>query len=163
MATTYITVDEFKALSVMPSSTIESIESSSPGWIDTQLEYWSAQIDSRLRKRYEVPFASPYPIAVKGWLARIVTVRCFLKGGVDPSDLQFAEVKADADMALAEIKEAADSNTGLFDLPLRENTTDTGVSRGGPFGYSEASPYVWMDGQAETGRYEDSSRRGTGG
>lgn len=162
MATTYLTVDEFKALSVMPSSDLEAIESSSPGWIDTQLEYWSAQIDSRLRKRYAAPFASPYPIAVKGWLARLVTVRLFLKRGVDPSDMQFDVIKLDAEQAAAEIKEASDSNTGLFDLPLRADTTDTGVSKGGPFSYAEASPYVWTDVQVDAGRYEDSSRRGTG-
>lgn len=157
----YLTENEFLALTTMPSSTVDSLAVVSPGWIAQQLSYWSAQIDARLRKRYAAPFASPYPLAVQGWLARIVTVRCYLKNGVDPNDLQFAEIKADADAALAEIKEAADSNEGLFDLPLRADTTATGVSRGGPFGYSEASPYVWTDVQSDIGRSEDRSRGGS--
>lgn len=163
MTTQYLTLAEFKSLSLMPSSDIDRVESESPGWIDSQLVYWSAQIDARLRKRYAAPFETPYPIAVQGWLARLVTVRLYLKRGVDPSDMQFDVIKLDAEQASAELKEAADSATGLFDLPLRQDTTDTGVSRGGPFGYSEASPYVWTDVQADAGRYEDKSRRGTGG
>lgn len=161
MATPYLTFDEFKSLSVMPGEDLDALEQVSPGWIDTQLEYWSAQIDSRLRKRYAAPFSSPYPIAVKGWLSRLVTVRAYLRRGVDPSDLQFAEIKADADAAVAEIKEAADANTGLFDLPLREDTTSTGVSKGAPMSYSEQSPFVWMDQQADIGRGEDGNRGGT--
>ncbi len=163
MTTPYLTFDDFKALSLMPSEDLDAVEQASPGWIAAQLEYWSAQIDSRLRKRYAAPFSSPYPIAVRGWLARIVTIRCYLRRGVDPSDLQFAEIKADADTAVAEIKEASDSVTGLFDLPLREDTTSTGATKGGPFVYSEASPYAWMDAQASTGRSEDNRGGGTYG
>lgn len=163
MTTTYLTLSEFKALSVAPSSLLDEIETASPGWIGTQLEYWSAQIDSRLRKRYAAPFVAPYPLSVQGWLARLVTVRCYLKRGTDPSDMQYADIKADADAAVSEIKEAADSVTGLFDLPLREDTTKTGVSKGGPFGYSEQSPYVWTDQQASIARGEDGNGGGTYG
>ncbi len=159
----YLDKAAFAILTVMPAESVDAIEVVAPGWIDAQLEYWSKQIDSRLSKRYATPFAAPYPEAVTGWLARIVTVRCFLKRGVDPSDMQFDEYKADAAAAMEEIKEAADSNEGLFDLPLRADTTASGISRGGPFGYSEASPYVWTDGQAETGRNEDRNGGGSYG
>ncbi len=161
--TTYLALADFQALTLMPSDDVDAIELASPGWIDSQLEYWSAQIDSRLRKRYAAPFSVPYPLAVKGWLARIVTVRCYLKMGVRASDEQFAEIKADADAAIAEIKEAADSVTGLFDLPLREDTTTTGVSRGAPRSYTEASPYAWTTVQANAGREEDRNGGGTYG
>lgn len=144
----------------MPAADVASLNTIASGWVDTQLEYWSSQIDARLAKRYAVPFASPYPIAVKGWLARIVTVRAFLKRGIDPNDQQFQEIKADCDAAIAEIKEAADSNEGLFDLPLRANTNATGITRGGPFGYSESSPYAWTDVQALEGYADDAAGRG---
>lgn len=157
----YLDKAAFAILTVMPAESVDAIEMVAPGWIDGQLTYWSGWIDSRLRKRYAAPFSAPYPEAVTGWLARIVTVRCFLRRGVDPTDLQFEEIKADADRAMEEIKEAADSNEGLFDLPLRADTTASGISRGGPFGYSEQSPYVWTDGQAETGRNEDRNGGGT--
>lgn len=163
MTTPYLTFAEFRSLTLMPSDDVDAIELASSGWIDSQLEYWSAQIDSRLRKRYAAPFASPYPLAVQGWLARIVTVRCYLKMGVRASDEQFAEIKADADAAVTEVKEAADSVTGLFDLPLRADTTSTGVSKGAPMVHSEASPYVWTDVQADRANSEDSNRGGTYG
>lgn len=151
----------------MPSEFVNDIESVQPGWVDAQLGYWSDWIDARLRKRYDAPFSGPpYPGAVTGWLARMVTVRCFLKRGVDPSDAQFAEVKADDVDARAEIKEAADSETGLFDLPLRPPAVGavdgSGVVRGFPRAYSEASPYVGQDVQAAIGRNEDAAHRGSG-
>ncbi len=161
--TAYLDLAGFKDLTVMPSEFSNAIETISPGWIDAQLAYWSMQIDARLSKRYATPFASPYPVALTGWLARIVTVRAWLRRGVDPNDQQFSEVKADADAAWAEIKEAADSNTGLFELPLRADTNASGVARGGPFGYSEQSPYVGFDIQRDVGRTEDSNRGGSYG
>lgn len=159
----YLTVAGFKDFSLMPSALVDELEEIAAGFLDQQLESESRRIDSRLRKRYAVPFEAPVPVAVQGWLARIVTVRAFLKRGVDPTDAQFTEIKADADAAIAELKEAADSNEGLFDLPVRADSTATGISRGGPFGYSEASPYVWTDLQVATGRDEDRDGSGTHG
>lgn len=159
----YLDKDAFAALSVMPEADIDALEASHPGWIDGQLDYWSRMIDAQLRKRYAVPFEEPYPVVVTGWLTRIVTLRCYIKRGVDPNDLQFIEVKEDADTAKLEVREAASSDPtseqNLFDLPLRADTTASGISKGGPFGYSEQSPYVWTDKQADVGRGED----GTGG
>lgn len=159
----YLTLDTFKSLSVMPTEAIDQVERKAPGWIDSQLEYWSSFVDARLAKRYAVPFTSPYPVAVLGWLTRIVTMQCYLRRGVDADDLQFQEIKASADEARADLKEAADSEVGLFDLPLRADTTVTGVSKGGPFGYSEQSPYVRQDIQAATARNEDMNGSGSYG
>ena len=145
----------------MPATDIDAIENVHSGWVAQQLSSWSQWIDSRLRKRYAAPFASPYPEAVLSWLARIVTLRCYLRRGVDPTDQQFAEIKADADTAVAEIKEAADSNEGLFDLPLLDAVDVSAIVKAGPRVYSEASPYVFADVQRDAARYEDRSRRGT--
>lgn len=131
-----------------------------PGWVDGQLQYWSAWIDSRLAKRYATPFDTPYPVAVKGWLNRLVTLRVYLRRGVDPGDRQVAEIKLDAESAQAEIKEAADAKDGLYELPLRADTTAGGVKRGTPRVYSEASPYVGFDVQKERGRREDGTGSG---
>lgn len=155
----YLDVDGFKTLSLMPSDSIDEIDLE---WIDGQLAYWSRWIDSRLRKRYSVPFdADNTPEAVTGWLARLVTVRCFLRRGVDPTDQQFDVIRQDADDAKAEIDEAANSETGLFDLPIRSDTTATGIARGAPQVYSEASPYVWGDKQREAATTEDRNGSGT--
>jgi hypothetical protein len=92
-----------------------------------------------------------------------VTIRAWMKRGFDPNDLATEEYKADAAAAMEEIKEAANADTGLFELPLRADTTASGISKGGPLGYTEASPYVWTDEQARAGRDEDSRRGGTYG
>ncbi len=157
----YLTVAAFKLLSVMPAEFVDAIEAVTPGWTAAQLELESARIDSRLRKRYEVPFGSPAPVEVQGWLANIVTLRAYMRRGFDPTDQQAVQYKADADTAIAEMKEAADSNEGLFDLPLRADSTASGIVKGGPRVYSETSPYVGFDVQAGIGRNEDNAGGGT--
>lgn len=158
----YLTLEEFTALTVMPAENLSALEAVAPDWIAAQLERVSRYLDARLAKRYGVPFGDPAPATVQGWVEAIVTVRCYLKRGVDPTDAQWLEVKAAGDTAVAEIKEAANSDEGLFELPLREGE-GTAVSRGGPFGYSEASPYVWTDVQADAGHDEDAAGSGSGG
>lgn len=159
----YLVLTDFRDLTIMPTASVDGIETDTPGWIDKQLAKWSRWIDSRLIKRYAVPFEAPYPEVVTEWLTRIVTVRCFLKRGIDPNDDQWTLVKQDCDTALAEIAEAADSDTGKFELPMRADLTQDGITKGGPFGYSETSPYVWTDAQGDQGHAEDSVRRGTSG
>jgi hypothetical protein len=160
--TAYLTRAAFKLLTVMPAVDVDALETEASGWVDAQLALVSARIDSRLRKRYTVPFTSPYPAAVTDWLARLVTLQCYLRRGVDSTDAQFVQIKADADAATAELKEAADAKEGLFELPLRADTDADGVTRGGPLAYSEQSPYVWTNSQGTTGREEDASGSGTG-
>lgn len=157
----YLTLAQFKTLTVMPSSFVDALEVAQPGWVDIQLLYWSDWIDSRLRKRYAVPFVAPVPLAAQGWLTRIVTVRCYLRRGVDPTDQQYADIKADDVAARDELREAADSDAGLFDLPLRADLTATsGISQGNPRAYSEQSPYAWTDVQGRIGRQQDESGNG---
>jgi hypothetical protein len=157
----YLSIARFKLLSTIPSAFVDEIEIVSVGFTDAQLEYWSAWIDAQLAKRYATPFDLPYPTALEGWLARIVTPRIWSKRGVNPEDQQWKEVKQDDLDARAEIKEAANSETGLYDLPLRSDTTDSGISRGFPKAYSEQSPYVWTTQQADRGMQEDESGGGT--
>lgn len=158
----YLTIATFKNLTAMPSTDVDALEAIAPGWVDAKLAAKSRWIDARLSKRYAVPFTAPYPEAVTDWLARIVTLNAYLRRGVDPNDRQFEELKADAEAAELEVKEAAESEKGLFELPLRADTAAGGISKGGPLGYSEASPYAWTDVQRDAATLEDSNRRGTG-
>jgi phage gp36-like protein len=121
----------------------------------------SAYIDSRLAKRYAAPFEAPYPIAVTRWLTDLVTLRCWRKRGVVSTDEQMIDYRAAADAAMRELTEAANSNEGLFDLPLRADTDASGIVRAFPQSYSEQSPYVWYDIQADIGHDEDSAGEGT--
>lgn len=160
---TYLTLADFRALSLMPSNDVDELEARAPGFILAQCEVASADIDARLRKRYAAPFEAPYPVKVKAWCARLVTRVAYMKRGVDPTDPQFSAYVADAETAMAEIKEAADAKDGLFDLPLRADTTSTGLRAPAPLGYTEASPYVWTDAQVATARDEDAAGEGSYG
>lgn len=157
----YITREEFVLMTVMPATYVAEIETKTAGWIDKQIDMASARVDTQLRKRYDVPFANPAPVIVKEWVARMVEVSCWLKRGVRTTDEQFLEYKARGDKALEELDLAANSETGLFDLPLSGTNTSGVVTRSWPRAYSEASPYVWTDDQREIGHSEDTSRGGS--
>lgn len=159
----YLDLAAFKVRTLAPQGFVEELETLAPGWVAGQLEHYSRVIDARLRKRYAVPFADPAPETVKEWLARLVTLRVYLRRGVDPTDEQFDAIRQDARDVLEELKEAADAETGLFDLPLVDSADGSAISKGGPLGYSEASPYVWADVQVSAGRDEDRAGEGSGG
>lgn len=160
----YLTLAEFKARTVMPGADIDALEALAPGFVLARLTIESGSINARLTKGYDVPFAAPTPDIVVGWLVAIVTEQAFRRRGVDPNDPQATEYVRDADRARAELLEAANSETGLFDLPLRQDLpSSSGRSKGGPLGYSETSPYVAFDLQREAASSEDMNGRGTGG
>ena len=161
MSTPYLTVERFRALTTMPSVKIDRLEALAPGWLASKLTARSRWIDARLAKRYAVPFVAPVPEAVEDWLARIVTLQAHLRHGVDQLDEQFQEIKTDATSAETEVKEAAEATDGLFDLPLRADTTGSAITKGAPYIYSEKSPTVWTRMQRDRGREERRNGRGT--
>lgn len=157
----YLDVDEFKARTIAPSSLVDgdfldptgafddpdkiAARASWRTFVESQLRIETSRINARTRKRYAAPFADPVSEIVLGWLTSLVTPKLYERRGWDPSDAQAQSILADADTARAEMKEAADSVDGLFDLPLRQDSGTTGVAKGGPLVYSEASPYEWID------------------
>ena len=156
----YLTVDELKSRTIMPSEQIDRLEQLAPGWLAAQLASSSRWVDMRLSKRYRVPLSEPYPETAKGWVARMVTARAYLHHGIPASDAQQQLVTADAEKAEAEVKEAADGQLGLIDLAPSDALTGA-VLYGGTRVYSESSPYVGGDVQRGIGRTEDQNRRGT--
>jgi len=158
----YLTLAEYKSYSVLPSVDIDDVETIQVGWIDRKLRAISYGVDARLRKRYAVPFSAPYPDAVCDWVARLMDVALLLKRGVDATDEQFVSILEDSKRAREEIKEAADAEQGLFDLPALDTADASAISKGEPLGYSEASPYVGGDVQEELGRDEDLDGWGSG-
>jgi hypothetical protein len=101
---------------------------------------------------------TPVPEAALWWLAAILTPEMYRARGVNPQDPQMEQLEKDRDRALAELKEAADSQDGLFDLPLLD-AGESGITQGGPQAYSETSPYVGFDHQARCAREEDRDAR----
>lgn len=159
----YLSLATFKAATVAADESVDEVEARYPGWIDNQLAIKSQWLDSRLRKRYLFPLTTtPYPLVVTDWLSRIVTEVMMRKRGIDPTDEQAATYVTDRTTAEAEVLEAANAEKGLFDLPLRADTSTTGIVAPQVLGYSEASPYVAFDIQAEAARREDSQGTGTG-
>jgi hypothetical protein len=161
LANSYMDVAEFKSRTVASSNLVDGAHIPADwaveraAWVtfvESRLVIETSKINARLRKRYAVPFTAPVPEIVLGWLAALVTPKLFERRGWDPSDKQAEIIIGDATAAAAEILEAANSDVGLFDLPLRQDNAETGIVHGGPFGYSEASPYVWTDEQIETVR-----------
>jgi hypothetical protein len=151
----YLDVAGFTAATLIPDEFILDLDTRYPEFLPTRLLYASARIDSRLTKRYDAPFKTPYPVAVLDWLTRIVSHEAWLKRGRAASDEDAQMYMADHDQAWADIKEAADSEIGLFDLPLRSNTDQSGIQRGFPRVYSQQSPYAWSVAQARIGHMED--------
>jgi hypothetical protein len=144
----YLTTSTYLNFTVLPAEYHAEVEARYPGWIAEQIGIWGEVIDSRLRKRYAVPFAAPIPVAVQMWLARLLDVRLLLKRGVDPTDAQFVELNRSATDVMAELKEAADSNTGLYDLPLTAQG-GTAILRQQPLGFSNAGPYAGFRSQRD--------------
>ena len=115
-----------------------------PPFIEQALQDWTSYIESRLRKRYVVPFLEPVPFTIKKWLCDLASKTCWSKRGFNPSNKSDEDaIDGPYQLALAEIKEAADAKEGLFDLPARDDLPQaTGVTFGRPKSYSEASPYT---------------------
>lgn len=153
----------FKDNSTMPPEDVDALEVQYPGFVARRIAKRESRMNDRLVNRYAVPFssASPPDTAVD-WVVAQVTLDCYMRRGWNPTSAQDLLVKEQSDKAEAQILEAANSDTGLFNLPIRQSSAGTtGVSKGGPFGYSETSPYVAFDRQADDARNEDFVRRGT--
>jgi hypothetical protein len=134
----------------MPDAEVDAIEASKPGWLARQLEKVSSgTIDTKLRKRYAVPFSAPYHNKVIEWLDAIVTLRAYMRQGFNAQSEQDSEIVKASERALAELDHAADAEKGLFDLPLRQNTTASGIVAPVALFYSEAGPYTWITRQRE--------------
>lgn len=118
-------------------------------FVESRLVIRTSEINARLRKRYAVPFADPTPEVVKGWLAALVLPDLYEARGWDDSDAHAQSLKDAAALAREQMKEAADSDVGLYDLPLAQDDTTSAISKGGPQGYSEQSPYSWTDAQSD--------------
>jgi hypothetical protein len=106
--------------------------------------------------------ATPIAEAFLDWLTVLVTLDLYWKRGSNPQDPALVSLTERRTQVLEEVKEAADSNTGLFDLPISEDEGSS-ISTGFPLGSSQASPYVWTDAQEARGAREDSQSYGDWG
>ena len=149
---------------VVPAGTLAAI--TSPNAFDVASRRWQSRILAFLRKRYDVTKIDPAnpPDALLDWIARAVLPDMWRARGANPSDAQTADAIADREAVMKEVQvEASDVSNGLIELPLANDEAGSGVSQGGPYGYTEASPYVAFDAQRTAAELEDCSGYGTGG
>jgi hypothetical protein len=153
-----ITLAQFKELTLMPGDAVDEVETRrGSGYTLRQLDrYWN-WIQAVLRKRYDVAaMAVNPPETAIGWLVDLTTKELYDARGWDPSGKSDETAVLERfKAAKVEIKEAADSEKGLSELPLLKTDTTDGVSKGGPMAYSEQSPYTWATLQQEAGEAED--------
>jgi len=149
---------------IVPAGTLAAI--SSPNAFDVASRRWQSRILAYLRKRYDVTKIDETnpPDALLDWIARCVLPDMWRARGANPSDAQTADAIADREAVLKDVQvEASDASTGLIELPLANDEAGSGVSQGGPYGYTEASPYVAFDVQRAEAVLEDCSGSGDGG
>lgn len=147
----YVTIAEVKDFGTMPPADIDALEILYPGITDRTATIVSGMFDARLKKRYAAPFQAPYPDSLKFNVARVVAYRLYLKRGFNPSSEQDQAIIRDNNDAEAWVKEAADSENGLIELPAKQTDplNDASGLKGVPLSYSEASPYTWIDVQRD--------------
>lgn len=163
MTVPYLTLEQYKTLSQIARPTIDKFceTPANKTFIESWLEQNSASIEAQLRKRYKTPFVSPFPKQLGTWLVWLTDVPVWMRRGVSSTDEQYAEYVRLRDLAFTQIREAADSEKGLYDLPLLETGDASAITKQGPRSYSETSPYVWQDVQRSIARDEDSWGEGT--
>ena len=141
-------VIDFRTRTIMPDVDVDEVWRKRSGFLEAALRGSLADIYARLRKRYKTPM-NPVPEIVVRWQTLIVTPEAYRARGYDPQDPSLEAVEADRTRAYEQIKEAADSQNGLYDLPLLDAADASGLAKGEPWSTSEASPYSWTDRQAE--------------
>jgi hypothetical protein len=151
-------VIDFRTRTIMPEHDVDELWVERPGYLEAAVAGALADITARLRKRYRTPFTdangvNPRPEIVVAWQTKLVTPEAYRARGYNPADPQMEWAEKDRDRTYDQIKEAADSETGLYDIPLLDTAEPTGIVNGGPLGYAEPSPYDWIDVQADAISY----------
>lgn len=142
----YMTTDQFKARSIMNPDDVDQLNTD--GFVDGLLEDYSSYVWSRLSKRYAPFDAASVPQVILVWLTALVQLDCYMRLGFSPSSEMDGQIVAKADQAKADLLEAANSETGLFGIPLRQDTPGTsGISKGRPIIKHDTSPYDWIRNQ----------------
>ncbi len=115
------------------------------------LECASAQIKTRLAKRYAVDFSDPGPVPdqIIFWLIRLVNIDVMECTGAIPEGRVDNWADEARKQVYEELKTAADSENGLFDLPLKNTDTlgSSAINKGGPMVFASNTITGWFDEQ----------------
>lgn len=144
----YLSLDVYRDLSVLDSDRIDELHARRPTFFDRNFWSVSRQIEDRLRHKYAVPFPLDHA-TIQAWITAIVDLPASARIGVAPTDDLFATVMARATAVEAQLVTASDLQSATVNLPLKDATDPSAISKGAPFGYAEASPYDCLDVQYE--------------
>lgn len=147
----YATTADVRLKGVLIPTDVDRVEARFAGITAARLATVHARLNSRLMKRYRLPFVAPYPECLV-WYEAVVTSYELLADvrGLNPESGQGERIQQAYQEAQEWLKAAADSEHGNVELRASEAPLGaSAVNAGGPFGYSEASPYSWSDVQAE--------------
>lgn len=166
-----LTEADFRRISLVPPAWVERVqtqlfpsEPGQPSWVLEQCRLKQAWVYSRLDLNYDVQkFGDPVPAIIKQWIAYLVAADLLMLLGDEPNQEDIDRYEKRADQSRADIEAAANSETGLFSLPLKQGTSTDGAQRKTVRYTHTASPYVSLRMQRDRGRAEDESGTGTRG
>lgn len=147
----YATPADVRLKGVLLPSDVDRVEGRFPGITQARLDTAHARLNAKLMKRYRLPFQTPVPQCLVWYEAVIVSYELLADvRGLNPESGQGPRVEQAYQEAQEWLKAAVDPEHGDVELRAAEaGLGPSAVNAGGPFGYSEASPYAWIDAQAE--------------
>lgn len=139
---TYLALATYKQRTTIDASVVQLCENKGKD-VSWWLESASAQINTRLTKRYAVDFTSPGPVPdqIIFWLIRLVNIDVWECAGGLPEGREDGWADAARKQVYEELKEAADAENGLYELPLRNTDTlgSSAVNKGASFVHEDAT------------------------
>lgn len=153
----YMTTTAFMLASMIPEQQVVVLINNRTGWLENRIDWWSRKIEARLAKRYKVPFdpspTGPAPAIVLMWLTDLVQRDAYIALGTQSfSEADQKLIESSATQAEADLLEAANEETGLFDIPLRDDQPGSAIIEEAPLMSTDTSPYSWIDRQGPDGR-----------
>lgn len=122
-ATAYVSEADFRKSTRLAVAVVNSIDTERPDFIDVALSERSAELNARLRKRYNVPLTmAEVPTMVRRWVIVLVSYDVLTASGF-PANGSEEPIVAEYQLALEQIKETADTENGLYELPLYADET----------------------------------------
>jgi hypothetical protein len=143
----YLTLAAYRSITTLDGSIVDLCVAKGKDvqrWLDLD----SAHIRSRLVKRYAIDWTEvenqPAPDKIIQWLILLVDIPVCKCVGATPEGRVDDWVREDETRVNDELKEAADAENGLFELPLRE-TGASAIHIGVPHVVSYQMPWNYND------------------
>jgi len=143
----YLTLAAYRSITTLDGSIVDLCAAKGKD-VQRWLDMGSAHIRSRLEKRYAIDWTEisnqPVPDKIIQWLVLLTDIPVCKSAGVTPEGRVDDWAREDETRTNDELKEAADAENGLFELPLRE-TGASAVHIGVPHVIDFLTPSTYWD------------------